>query len=107
MSGVSGIKQRSAEHSPLPASAGQTARMGLPPVVVGFGVALEGWTAADWLNTVVWGVFVTVAFRLFSVLGKAMGLTQTNLPDLFGSTMTEPGTATSSRSLGAVIHHMG
>jgi hypothetical protein len=77
MSGVLGSKQRSAEHSPIPAFARQMACMGSPPVVVVLGVAaLEGWTAVDWPSTVVWGVLVTVMSRLFSMLGKAMGLTR-------------------------------
>jgi phosphatidylserine synthase len=103
MSVMSGTRVRQGEHARVPALSGLMVSMAVAPAVIVLGIVVEGLGAVDWLSAVVWGVIGTIAFTLFSMLGKAMGVTQMDLLDLLGSMVTEPGTS-ASRGIGAVIH---
>lgn len=79
--------------------------MVIPAGIIAVGIAVEGTDAISWAGAVVWGVVATVAFTLFSIMGKSMGMTRMDLLDLLGSTMTRPGSSAAT-ALGAVIHHV-
>lgn len=79
--------------------------MGLPMAVAVIGLATYGFGAIAWGGAIVWGIIATAAFTLFSMMGKAMGMTRMDLLDLLGSVIAPPHTAR-SRAIGAVIHHV-
>lgn len=97
-------RERQQEHGSL-APVGFLLSMAGPAAVAIAGIAVEGVGAIDWLSAAVWGVLATVVFTLFSVMGKAMGMTRMDLLDVLGSTMAEPGSGRAKR-LGAIIHHV-
>lgn len=78
----------------------------LPPVaLIAIGVTTEGLGAISWAGTIVWGIVATIVFTLFSLMGKAMGMSRMDLLDLLGSALVAPGTG-AAKILGAAIHHM-
>lgn len=91
-------------HSPVLAPLGFMTSMALPAAVAVAGIAVLGWGAIDWASAVVWGIVATVAFTVSSMVGKAAGMTEMDLPDLIGSVVAEPGTR-ASKALGAAVHH--
>lgn len=102
---VTGTNERSDRHSMTLAPLGLMISMGIPAGIIVVGAAAEGLGAISWAGAAVWGVAATVAFTLFSMMGKSMGMTDMDLLDLLGSTVAEPGTSR-SRTIGAVVHHM-
>lgn len=98
-----GTGRRQARHSTAMAPIGFALSMALPVAVIVAGVPAEGWGAISWVGAAVWGVAATVAFTLFSMMGKAMGMTEMDLLDLLGSAVVQPQTGR-SRTIGAVIH---
>lgn len=102
---VTGTAQRRASHSRLLAPLGLMISMAVPVGVIVVGVVAEGWGAISWLSAIVWGVVATVVFTLFSMMGKAIGMTRMDLLDLLGSVAAAPGSA-ASRGIGAAVHHM-
>jgi hypothetical protein len=85
MSVVSGIEHRSAEQLPVATLTVLMVSMAIPPALVVVGMIALGWSAVDWGSAIVWGVIATVAFRLFSMLGTAMGMTQMDLLDCWAA----------------------
>lgn len=102
---TTGTPERQAEHSTGPATLGFMISMGIPAAIAILGIAVLGWERIDWPGAVVWGIVATFAFMLFSMAGRAMGMTRMDLLDLLGSTIAPPRTA-ASRAIGAVLHHM-
>jgi hypothetical protein len=101
---VTGTPERSDRHSTVLAPLGLMISMSVPPAIIIAGIIVEGWDGISWVGAAIWGAVATVAFTLFSMMGKAMGMTDMDLLDLLGSTVAEPHTA-SARAIGAVIHH--
>lgn len=79
--------------------------MVVPAAIVVIGVAVEGFDEISWLGAIVWGVVATVVFTLFSMMGKAVGMTRMDLLDLLGSAVAPVGSA-AARGIGALVHHM-
>lgn len=102
---VTGADRSQARHSPIFGSIGFMISMAIPVAVILIGIAAEGLGAISWLGAIVWGIVATMAFTLFSMAGKAMGMTRMDLLDLLGSTVAPPN-STKSRAVGAAIHHM-
>lgn len=102
---MTGTERSHARHSMALAPIGFMVSMGVPVAVVVAGIAIEGWGAISWAGAVVWGLVATVAFTLFSMMGKAMGMTRMDLLDLLGSAVATPGTS-ASRAIGGVMHLM-
>ena len=92
------------QHSPVWGSVGLMMSMAIPAAVAVIGIALLGWGEISWLGAIVWGVVATIAFTLFSMMGKAVGMTRMDLLDLLGS-MVAPVGSKASRAIGALIHH--
>jgi hypothetical protein len=92
-------------HSPVLGPLGFMISMGVPAVFAIIGVMALGWGAISWWGAIVWGMVATIAFALFSMMGKKMGMTRMDLLDLLGSMFVEPGTGTSKR-LGLIMHLM-
>lgn len=92
-------------HSPALSMAGLAVAMGAPAVIALAGIAQFGLGAISWAGAIVWGVVATALFTLFSLMGKAMGMTRMDLLDLLGSVFVRPHTP-ASRGVGLVIHHM-
>ncbi|MFP8904973.1 hypothetical protein [Streptomyces atacamensis] len=105
MAVVSGTTRTRTEHSLPLGLLGLTVSMGVPLVLAAAGIAAEGWGAISWPGALVWGVVATAAFTLFSIMGKAVGMTRMDLLDLLGSTVATPHTG-AARAVGAVMHHM-
>jgi hypothetical protein len=105
MTVVSGTTQTRTEHSVAWGLLGLMLSMAIPPALVVVGIAVHGWGAISWLGAIVWGVVATVAFTLFSMMGKSMGMSRMDLLDLLGSMVARPGT-TNAQMLGAMIHHV-
>lgn len=101
----SGTERRNARHSMAIAPIGFMVSMALPVAVIAAGIPAEGWGAISWVGAAVWGIVATIAFTVFSMMGKAMGMTEMDLLDLLGSAVVEPHTA-KSRTIGAVVHLM-
>lgn len=101
----SGTDRRHARHSMAIAPIGFVVSMALPVAVIFAGIPAEGWGAISWVGAAVWGIVATVAFTLFSMMGKAMGMTEMDLLDLLGSAVVEPHTA-KSNAIGTLIHLM-
>lgn len=102
---TTGTPETRTEHSAGAAKLGLMLSMCIPAAVAIIGIILLGGGAIQWLSAIVWGVVATMAFTLFSMMGKKMGMTSMDLLDLLGSTMVQPDTS-ASRGIGAVIHHM-
>lgn len=102
---TTGTQESRAHHSPVWGPIGFMISMGIPAAIAIIGIVVLGWDAISWLGAIVWGVVATMAFTLFSMMGKAMGMTRMDLLDLLGSMFTTPGSST-SRSIGATMHHM-
>lgn len=102
---TTGTAQRSDRHSTALAPLGLMISMGVPVAVIIAGIVADGLGAISWVGAALWGVVATVAFTLFTVMGKAVGMTDMDLLDLLGSMFATPHTA-ASRGLGAAMHHM-
>jgi hypothetical protein len=100
---VTGTSQRHDRHSVAFAPIGFMISMAVPVAVAVAGIAMEGWGAISWAGAIVWGVLATVAFTIFSRMGRAIGMTDMDLLDLLGSVVAEPGT-TRARLLGGMMH---
>lgn len=92
-------------HSTGAAAIGFMLSMGIPAAIALTGIVTLGWGAISWAGAIIWGLVATFAFTLFTMMGKKMGMTRMDLLDLLGSMFAHPGTS-SSRTIGAVIHHM-
>lgn len=84
---------------------GVTLAVGFPAAFALIGILAFGWDAISWAGALAWGVVGAIAFTLFSMMGKAIGMTRMDLLDLLGSMFVTPGTG-KSRALGAAIHLM-
>lgn len=102
---TTGTPETRTQHSPGLAALGLMISMGIPAAIAIAGIILEGWVAISWGGAILWGIVATVAFTLFSMMGKAMGMTQMDLLDLLGSMFAKPHSS-ASRATGAMIHHM-
>lgn len=102
---VTGTTRARAAHSKPWGGLGFAASMMPPVALIATGIATEGLGAIDWAGAIVCGAVATVAFTLFSLMGKAMGMTRMDLLDLLGSTMARPGTSGAALA-GATIHLM-
>lgn len=102
---MAGTRETQTEHTVEWSLVGVMLAMGVPVIVAVTGVAVHGFGAIRWLDAIVWGVVATVAFTVFSMMGKRMGMTRMDLLDLLGSMFAPPG-STVSRALGAGMHHM-
>lgn len=100
-----GSQESRTQHSPVWGPMGFMISMLIPAAIAIIGIVVLGWDAISWLGAIIWGIVATMAFTLFSMMGKAMGMTRMDLLDLLGSMVTTPGTST-SRMTGAVMHHM-
>lgn len=105
MTVMTGTEHTRTEHAGGAAAVGLMVSMGVPAVIAVAGVLLLGWDAISWGGAIIWGIVATAAFTLFSIMGKAMGMTRMDLLDLLGSMFVPAGTS-ASRALGAVIHHV-
>ncbi len=92
------------QHSPVLAPLGFMISIAIPAAIAIIGIIALGFDEIYWLGAIIWGVVATVAFTLFSLMGKAMGMTRMDILDLLGSMMASPG-STASQAIGAVIHH--
>jgi hypothetical protein len=101
----SGTAETRSTHHPVWGPIGLMLSMAVPVAIIAVGIGAEGLSAISWLGAVVWGVVATVVFTLFSLMGRAVGMTRMDLLDLLGSAVATPG-STRSRAIGAVIHHM-
>lgn len=102
---ITGTPATRTEHATGTATAGLMISMGIPAAIAIIGIATYGWNAIDWSGAIVWGIVATVAFTLFTMMGKAVGMTNMDLLDLLGSVFAKPGTER-SRITGAIIHHL-
>jgi hypothetical protein len=103
MTGGSGGKR--VHHSPVLGPLGFMISMGVPAVIAIIGIIVLGWDAISWGGAIAWGIVATIAFALFSMMGKKMGMTRMDLLDLLGSMFVEPGTS-KSKMLGGLMHMM-
>lgn len=87
------------------AAFGLAVSMGVPVLVIVWGLVELGAGAIDWGSAIVWGVVATVAFTLFGMMGQRMGMTDMDILELLGSTTSRAGTA-GAKAAGAVMHHM-
>ncbi len=99
-----GAQENRSQHSPAWGSVGLMMSMAIPMAIAIIGIALLEGGEISWLGAIVWGVVATIAFTLFSMMGKAVGMTHMDLLDLLGS-MVAPVGSTASRAIGALIHH--
>jgi hypothetical protein len=93
------------EHSPVLGPLGFMISMGVPALIAIVGIISLGWGAISWWGAIIWGMVATVAFQLFSMMGKKMGMTRMDLLDLLGSMFATPGTS-ASKGLGLIMHLM-
>lgn len=84
---------------------GLMSSMALPVALIIAGIVAEGWTAISWAGAIVWGLVATAMFTLFSMMGRAMGMTSMDLLDLLGSTIARPR-STASKLTGLAVHHV-
>lgn len=105
MSISTGTLETRTEHAESAAVAGFLASVAIPALVAIVGLLAMGWAAISWWGAVVWGLVATIAFTLFTVMGKAVGMTRMDLLDLLGSMLVQPGTA-KSRRIGLMMHLM-
>lgn len=102
---MTGTVDAHSEHEPTSAAMGLMLSMGLPMLIGIWGVVQFGWSAISWPGAIVWGIVASLCFTLFSLMGKAMGMSRMDLLDLLGSMFVTPHSS-ASRALGFVIHHM-
>lgn len=102
---MTGTAQTRTEHNTGLAAAGFMTSMLLPALPAIWGLFTLGAGAIDWLGALVWGVIATLAFTLFSMMGKAMGMTRMDLLDLLGSMVARPGSG-AAKAIGGVVHLM-
>lgn len=102
---VTGTPERQDTHSSIAAPIGLALSMGIPMLLIAWGIIAEGFAAISWTGAVIWGVAATVVFTLFSMMGKTAGMTDMDLLDLLGSVVAEPHSP-QSKAIGAVIHHI-
>lgn len=102
---VTGTSRAQNRHSMVLAPIGLMISMAVPVVVIVAGVAVEGWGAISWAGAIVWGIVATAVFTVFSMIGKAVGMTRMDLLDLLGSAVAPPHT-TQAKAVGAAMHHM-
>lgn len=100
-----GSQESRTRHSPVWEPVGFMISMAIPATIAIIGIALLGWGEISWLGAIVWGIVATIFFTLFSIVGKAMGMTRMDLLDLLGSMVASPR-STPSRVIGAMIHHV-
>lgn len=91
-------------HSMPLAVTGFLLSMMIPVAIAILGIIVLGWDAIHWLGAIIWGVVATLAFTLFGMMGKAVGMTRMDLLDLLGSAVAPAGTS-AARAAGALIHH--
>ncbi|SFQ72772.1 hypothetical protein SAMN05421810_11511 [Amycolatopsis arida] len=103
MTVLSGTTRARSEHTVPWAALGLMLAMAPPVALIVFGIAAEGWAAISWVGAIVWGVVASLAFTVFSIMGRAMGMTRMDLLDLLGSTVARPGSG-AARALGLAIH---
>lgn len=101
---VSGTARARAEHTMSWGALGLMVSMAVPVALIVAGIAVHGWAAISWPGAVVWGVAATAAFTLFSLMGRAMGMTRMDLLDLLGSMVAPAGSGT-AKAIGLVMHH--
>lgn len=65
-----GTPDTKTEHSTGAATFGFILSMDIPAAIAIIGIVTLGWDAIDWLGAIVWGVVATIAFTLFSMMGK-------------------------------------
>lgn len=92
-------------HSPVLGPLGFLLSIGIPAMIVVIGLISVGWNAISWPGAIIWGIVATIAFTLFTIMGKKMGITRMDLLDLLGSIFVEPHTTT-SRTVGGIMHMM-
>lgn len=98
------VEQRQGDrHRPVLGPLGFMASMLVPAAVGVVGVIVEGPRAIDWASALAWGAIATVVFQLFSMMGKAMGMTRMDLLDLLGSAVAAPGSSAATLT-GAMMH---
>jgi hypothetical protein len=102
---VSGTPDTRTEHSPPLAAFGLMISTGIPVAVGIAGIIVRGWGAIHWGGAAAWGAAGALAFTLFGLMGKAMGMTRMDVLDLLGSMFAPPHTAR-SQLLGVLIHHI-
>lgn len=102
---ISGTPRASATHRRPWGPLGFLLSMVPPVALIAIGITTEGLAAIGWMGAILWGVVATIVFTLFSLMGKAMGMSRMDLLDLLGSAFVAPGTG-ASKMLGAIIHHM-
>lgn len=102
---VTGTPETRTQHSTVAAVLGVMISVGIPVAIAIIGITTLGWTAISWAGAIVWGIVATMAFTLFMMMGKQMGMTRMDLMDLLGSMFVAPRTSR-SRTIGAVIHHV-
>lgn len=105
MTVFSGMGDARTEHTLSWGLLGLMVSMVVPGALIVAGVSAQGWTAISWAGAIVWGVVATAVFTVFSMMGKAMGMTRMDLLDLLGSTVARPG-STASKMTGLTVHHV-
>ena len=79
--------------------------LGVPVLLIIWGIAALGPGAIDWASAIVWGIIATVAFTLMGIMGQKVGMTQMDILDLLGGAVAEPGSGR-AKGIGAVVHHV-
>ncbi len=102
---ITGTPDTRTEHNTNLAMLGAMVSMAIPAAIAVAGVSMRGWDAIGWTGAIVWGIVATAAFTLFSMMGKAMGMTRMDLADLMGSMFVQPHTG-ASRMIGLTVHHV-
>jgi hypothetical protein len=105
MTVYSGMGDARAEHTLSWGALGLMVSMVVPVGLIVAGVAAQGWTAISWAGAIVWGIVATAVFTVFSMMGRAMGMTRMDLLDLLGSMVARPG-STASKTTGLMVHHV-
>lgn len=85
------------------AAAGLAISMGVPLLLIVWGIAALGLDAIDWVGAIVWGLLATVAFTLAGLIGRRTGMTDLDIVEVLGSTVADPGSG-EARSVGALLH---
>lgn len=101
---TTGTAQTRTEHATGTAVLGFVMSLAIPAAIAVIGIVVEGWGAIYWLGAILWGVVAAFAFMLFASIGKAVGVTRLDLPDLLGSAFAPRGSPT-ARRIGGYIHH--
>lgn len=95
--------EHGSDHQPVLGPLGLMLSMAIPAAIGVAGALAQGVGAIDWVSAIVWGAVATIAFTLFSMMGKAMGMTRMDLLDLLGSAVAPPGSG-AAKAVGAVVH---